>query len=46
MKKLSYTFLVMFCLALSLSGCREETTGEKVNDAVESVADDVEDAVD
>ena len=46
MKKLSYTFLVLFRLALTLSGCREETTGEKVEDAVESVAYDVEDSVD
>ncbi|QXP60791.1 MULTISPECIES: hypothetical protein [Flavobacteriaceae] len=47
MKKLAYTFLVMFSLAITLTGCREEkSTGEKVGDAVENVADDVEDAVD
>ena len=26
--------------------CREESTGEKIEDAVDSAADDVEDAVD
>ena len=46
MKKAPYAFVVLFCLAITLSGCREETTGEKVEDAVESVKDDVEDAVD
>ena len=46
MKKAPYAFVFLFCLAITLSGCREETTGEKVEDAVESVKDDVEDAVD
>ncbi|WP_198551061.1 hypothetical protein [Olleya sp. 1-3] len=46
MKKAPYAFVVLFYLAITLSGCREETTGEKVEDAVESVKDDVEDAVD
>lgn len=34
-------FLSMFVLALS--ACREQSTGEKVEDAVEDVADEVED---
>ena len=37
-------FLSMFVLALA--ACREQTTGEKVEDAVEDVADEVEDAAD
>ncbi|MEM5538429.1 hypothetical protein [Olleya sp. AS48] len=46
MKKLAHTFILLFSVSLLLTGCREETTGEKVEDAVENVADDVEDAVD
>ncbi|MBL7560328.1 hypothetical protein JAO71_11000 [Olleya sp. YSTF-M6] len=46
MKKLAYTFILLFSLSVVLTGCREETTGEKVEDAVEDVADDVEDSVD
>ncbi|WP_187294244.1 hypothetical protein [Olleya sp. ITB9] len=46
MKKLAYTFILLFSLSVVLTSCREETTGEKVEDAVEDVADDVEDAVD
>lgn len=46
MKKLAYLFLLMFSMSLVLSGCREETTGDKVEDAVEDVADDIEDVVD
>ncbi len=46
MKKLSYLFLLMFSMSIVLTGCREESTGEKVEDAVEDVADDVEDTVD
>ena len=46
MKKLAHTFSLLFSVSLLLTGCREESTGEKVEDAVENVADDVEDAVD
>lgn len=46
MKKLSYLFLFMFSMSIVLSGCREESTGDKVEDAVENVADDIEDVVD
>ncbi len=46
MKKLAYSFILLFSLSIILTGCREESTGDKVEDAVESVADDVEDAVD
>lgn len=46
MKKLAYLFLLMFSMSLVLSGCREETTGDKVEDTVEDVADDIEDVVD
>ncbi len=31
---------------LGTVSCREESTGDKIEDAAESVADDVEDAVD
>ncbi len=42
------TLLSLLAIGLFLvaTSCREKTTGEKVEDAVESVADDVEDAVD
>ncbi|WP_452220820.1 hypothetical protein [Lacinutrix salivirga] len=47
MKKLAYTFILLFSLSIVLTGCRDEkSTGEKVEDAVEDVADDVEDAAD
>jgi len=42
-------FLTLAAIALftiSISSCREKSTGEKVGDAVENVVDDVEDAVD
>jgi len=34
-------FLALF--ALAFTACREQSTGEKVEDAVEDVADEVED---
>lgn len=40
------TLIIIALFTFSISSCREETTGEKVEDAVESAADDVEDAVD
>ncbi len=47
MRKLSYLFTVLFAASILFTSCREEkSTGEKVEDAVEEVADDVEDAVD
>ncbi len=46
MNKTILSSLLILFLTISLSSCREKTTGEKVEDAVESVADDVEDAVD
>tara|TARA_R110002049_G_scaffold302713_2_gene496103 strand:+ start:36581 stop:36721 length:141 start_codon:yes stop_codon:yes gene_type:complete len=46
MKKLSKLFLLLFTVSIFAMSCREQTTGEKVEDAVEDVADDVEDAVD
>ena len=46
MKKIILSSLVLLFLTISFTSCREKTTGEKVEDAVESVADDVEDAVD
>lgn len=42
-------FLTVAAIALftiSISSCREKSTGEKVGNAVENVVDDVEDAVD
>ncbi|WP_220628122.1 hypothetical protein [Confluentibacter sediminis] len=44
MKKLAYIFIVALSLT-SFNSCREKTTGEKVEDAVESAADDAGDAV-
>lgn len=46
MKKTILSLLLVSLFTLSISSCREKTTGEKVEDAVENVADDVEDAVD
>lgn len=46
MKKKIFISLFAALFTLSIAGCREQTTGEKVEDAVEDVADDVEDAVD
>ncbi|WP_299125741.1 hypothetical protein [uncultured Winogradskyella sp.] len=46
MKILSRFLLIMFTLSIFITSCREQSTGEKVEDAVEDVADDVEDAVD
>ena len=37
---------VCLSLLLSMAACREQSTSEKVEDAVEDVADDVEDAAD
>ncbi|MDD7885429.1 hypothetical protein [Flavivirga sp. 57AJ16] len=46
MKKLAYTFVLLFAASIIFTGCREnKSTGEKVEDAVEETADDVEDAV-
>ena len=48
MKKTIKNTMLLFAVVsfLAVTSCREKTTGEKVEDAVESVADDVEDAVD
>ena len=45
MKKIARTFLILFTAStiFTITSCRE-TKGEKVEDAVEDVADDVEDA--
>tara|TARA_R110002049_G_scaffold242357_1_gene416160 strand:- start:5661 stop:5801 length:141 start_codon:yes stop_codon:yes gene_type:complete len=45
MKKLSKFLILLFTVSIFVTSCREQTTGEKVEDAVEDVADDVEDAV-
>lgn len=44
MKKLAYIFIIVLSLT-ALNSCREKTTGEKVEDAVESAADDAGDAI-
>ena len=41
MKKLAYIFVVVLAMT-AFNSCREKTTGEKVEDAVESAAHDVE----
>ncbi|WP_165605842.1 hypothetical protein [Flavivirga aquatica] len=47
MKKIAYTFILLFATSVIFIGCREEkSTGEKIEDTVEEVADDVEDAAD
>lgn len=47
MKKLAYTFILLFSLSVVLTGCRDEkSTGDKVEDAVEDVADEAEDVAD
>jgi len=46
MKRLFLALFMMGTLATTFTSCREESTGDKVEDAAESVADDVEDAVD
>ncbi|TVZ51661.1 hypothetical protein [Dokdonia sp. Hel_I_53] len=46
MTKRFLTLAVITLFTLSFASCREESTGEKMEDAVEDVADDVEDAVD
>lgn len=46
MKKQFLAIIALTLFTVSISSCREKTTGEKVEDAVESVADDVEDSVD
>ncbi|GAK89417.1 hypothetical protein JCM19297_1245 [Nonlabens ulvanivorans] len=46
MIKKSIVLVILTLFTISISSCREESTGDKVEDAVESVADDVEDAVD
>lgn len=43
MKKLVYIFLIVFSMA-AFNSCREKTTGEKIEDAVEEAADDTGDA--
>ncbi|WP_298499525.1 hypothetical protein [uncultured Algibacter sp.] len=45
MKKIAKIFLILFTISTVFTGCRE-TTGDKVEDAVEDVADGVEDAAD
>ncbi|WP_193434740.1 hypothetical protein [Confluentibacter citreus] len=44
MKKLAYIFIIVLSMT-AFNSCREKTTGEKVEDAVESAADDTGDAI-
>ena len=46
MKKLPYLFVFLFTVSIAMSSCREESTGDKIENAVEDVADDIEDVVD
>lgn len=46
MKKQIFAIVAVVLFSLSITSCREKTTGEKVGDAVEDVGDDIEDAVD
>ncbi|WP_201739448.1 hypothetical protein [Dokdonia sinensis] len=46
MTKKFFTLAAVALFAVSISSCREKTAGEKAGDAIEDVADDVEDAVD
>ena len=45
MKRAAKVFLILFTISTVFTSCRE-TKGDKVEDAVENVADDIEDAVD
>jgi predicted small secreted protein len=44
MKKLVYVFLIAFSMT-AFNSCREKTTGEKVEDAIEEAAYDTGDAL-
>lgn len=45
MKKLTYSFILLFSLSTILSSCRnEKTAGEKIEDGIEEVGDGIEDA--
>ena len=46
MKKLIVAFLLLTFTATAFTSCREKTTGEKIEDAVDDVGDEIEDAVD
>ena len=46
MKKLIFAFLLLTFTATTFTSCREKTTGEKIEDAVDDVGDEIEDAVD
>jgi len=46
MKKSLYMFLFVFVTVIAASSCREKTTGEKIEDSVEEVGDEIEDATD
>lgn len=46
MTKKFLTIVAITLFTISISSCREKTTGEKVGDAVENAVDDVEDAID
>lgn len=45
MKKLAYLSLLLFTFSITLSNCRD-TKQSETEEAIEDVADDVEDAVD
>lgn len=47
MKKLAFTFVLLFAASIIFIGCRnEKSTGEKIEDGVEEVGDGIEDAAD
>tara|TARA_Y100000815_G_scaffold131443_1_gene118775 strand:+ start:101934 stop:102074 length:141 start_codon:yes stop_codon:yes gene_type:complete len=46
MKKVIYGLLLLTIATASFTSCREKTTGEKIEDGVEEVGDEIEDAVD
>ena len=46
MTKKILTLAAIALFTISMSSCREKSTGEKVGNAVENAVDDVEDAVD
>jgi predicted small secreted protein len=45
MKKSYITVALLALFTIALTSCREKTTGEKIENAVENAANDVEDAV-
>jgi predicted small secreted protein len=42
MRKITYLFVILFVVAISVTGCREKSTSEKIEDGIEEVGEDIE----